>query len=372
MSDATGGSTADAADGYTVRPFDPDDVDALLDLYRDVFGGDPDREWFAWKYGENPYADGPPVVVADRDGALVGARPFFALPMRVAGEERLALQPADAMVHPDHRRRGLFTRMTERAIDRYRGEAAFFFNFPNPNSLPGNRKLGWEVVQDVPTCYRIQDPGALVGSAGDGRSALAAVLSAGARAYLRAREALAPDPAGITVSRHEAVPADRLAALYRERPPDGIHAARDAEFFEWRFGAAPGSYVTYVAERDGRPRAATIVGDGTHGDAPVAQLVEVLPLVTDDRTDAVVALLRAVLRDREDRAAVLAPAGPLPEGALAALGFHRRSGLLARFTDPTAHVVRTLEADDPSQTVAGLDVRDPDNWHISFAEIDNR
>lgn len=110
------------------------------------------------------------------------------------------------MVHPDHRRRGLFTRMTERAIDRYCGDAAYLFNFPNPNSLPSNRKLGWVVVQDVPTSYRIHDPGALMGSEGDEPNALAPVLSVGARVRLQARERLAPDQAEIIVHRHESIP----------------------------------------------------------------------------------------------------------------------------------------------------------------------
>lgn len=373
VSDTTAGSTVDdAADEYTIRRFDTAEVDAFLDLYRNVFDNDPDREWFAWKYGENPYSDGPSIVVAEQDGTLVGARPLFALPMQVSREERLALQPADAMVHPDHRRRGLFTRMTEHAIDRYRGDASFFFNFPNPNSLPGNRKLGWEVVQDVPTSYRIQDPGALMGSEGDERNTLTPVLSAGARVYLHARERFAPDPAEITVHRHETIPSERLAALYREHPPEGIHAIRDAAFFEWRFKAAPTDYVTYIAERDDGPRAAVIVDDGAHGGAPITQIVDALPLMGEDRKEAVVALLRDVLRERADRAAMLAPAGPLPDEALAALGFHRRSGILARFTAPTVHVARTLEADDPTQVVAGVDLLNPDNWRISFAEIDNR
>lgn len=56
-----------------------------------VFDNDLDRKRFAWKYGENPCFHGPSIVVAEHDGALVGARAFSVLPIQVSREERLAL-----------------------------------------------------------------------------------------------------------------------------------------------------------------------------------------------------------------------------------------------------------------------------------------
>ena len=107
MSQQVGDSTARS--DYGIRRFRPDDVDAFLELHRDAFGADHGREWFAWKYEENPYVYHVPVFVAERAGDLVGARPFFALELSVNDGRHLALQPCDTMIHPDHRQRGLST-----------------------------------------------------------------------------------------------------------------------------------------------------------------------------------------------------------------------------------------------------------------------
>jgi len=62
---------------YTIEPFDDADVGEFLDLHGRIFDPDHDRDWFAWKYADNPYVDPLPILVARRGGDLVGARPFF-------------------------------------------------------------------------------------------------------------------------------------------------------------------------------------------------------------------------------------------------------------------------------------------------------
>lgn len=148
---------------YTIREYRPEDRNELLSLHRETFGRPAfDEEWFAWKYENNPYTDSVPIVIAEHAGSIVGVRAFFAMAMCAGGDVRLALQPCDTMVQEDHRGRGLFTRMTEYAIKRYTDdEPAFFFNFPNEKSGPGNLKLGWRTV-GLPTHIRIQRPVAIL------------------------------------------------------------------------------------------------------------------------------------------------------------------------------------------------------------------
>ncbi|ELZ01477.1 hypothetical protein C482_06874 [Natrialba chahannaoensis JCM 10990] len=150
---------------YTVRPFRPSDRSAFLSLYERVFGQERDTEWFRWKFERNPYVDHVPIIVAERDGELVGARSFFAQPIRNGETVFPAFQPCDTMVHPDHQRQGLFDRMNELALERYVGQArdpAFCFNFPNEHSKQGNINYGWQDVGTVPMYYRPQDPGTVL------------------------------------------------------------------------------------------------------------------------------------------------------------------------------------------------------------------
>ncbi|OIB58368.1 GNAT family N-acetyltransferase [Natrialba sp. SSL1] len=146
---------------YTVRPFRPSDRSAFLSLYEAVFDRKRGTDWFRWKFERNPFVDHVPIIVAERDGELVGARSFFAQPIRNGETVFRAFQPCDTMVRSDHRRQGLFGRMNELALERYTGQAqnpAFCFNFPNEHSKQGNINHGWRDVGTVPMYYRPQDP----------------------------------------------------------------------------------------------------------------------------------------------------------------------------------------------------------------------
>lgn len=151
-------SPDDEDDPYVIRPYEPDDRDDFLELYDQVLG-DRNDEWFRWKYEDNPYSDHVPMIVATDEGRIVGTKPAFALELRIGEETYQGLQPADVMVHEDHRRRGLYSRTTERLKERYRDrEAALFFNFPNEATLSGSLKHGWQIVEEVQPTIASSDP----------------------------------------------------------------------------------------------------------------------------------------------------------------------------------------------------------------------
>lgn len=381
-------------DEYVVRPFEPDDEEAFRSLFEAVLGGRASAEWFDWKYRANPYADHVPVLLAEADGEVVGARAFFALELRADGRAFSALQPCDTMVRRDHRRRGLFTRMTEAAIDRYADEADYFFNFPNHLSLPGNLDLGWEVVAERATYYRVQDPSTwvadafsadsdegLVGTAESPGRLAEAVASAGrlvgrlgATAYLSVRDRLAPEETGVGCRWHDGVPAGLLGSLADAGAPRRIHVARDERFYDWRFENPRWNYETVVA-RDDSPTAALVVGRRTRRDGTtVAQLADVVPLAGGvDRERALSALLSAVVRRHADADLLLAPGDPLPTSLLSAYGFH--SDLrppLSWVSSPTVQVARPV-ADDGDWTVGEREraLTDARNWLLARCEQDS-
>lgn len=353
---------------YEIRPFEPGDVDGFRSLYATVMGERKGREWFDWKYGENPYADGVPAMVAVHDGTVVAARPFLALPMRVDGEREVALQPADTMVHPDHRRQGLFTRMTERSIERYGDDHPFFFNFPNERSRAGYRKLGWAVVSERESYYRIRNPRAVGRSRGDGaalRLAGAAVTPL-ARAYYGLRDRTAPESTEIEVET-AADPAATLAELAASPPPDRIHAARDEEFYRWRLGNPDWAYTASVAEREGEPEAAVVAGTATDSGVTTTRLLDVAPLEGAPK-DALAAAIGRIVADHAATDVFVAPPQGIPTGVLRAFGFHADSvPPLSRIASPTSHVVRALPED---RSTEGSPLADPDRWLLTFVEAD--
>jgi len=49
-------------------------------------------EWLAWEFLDNPYLPEAPIVVAETDGEIVGARPNLAFQMRAGDTYHTALQ----------------------------------------------------------------------------------------------------------------------------------------------------------------------------------------------------------------------------------------------------------------------------------------
>ncbi|MXR20358.1 GNAT family N-acetyltransferase, partial [Halobacterium bonnevillei] len=183
-------------DSYSTRWYEPGDRGAVLDLYADTFGGGGD-DWFDWKYVDNPRAAHVPILVAerDRDGAFAGARPQVPFRFRVGGEDVLGLRFGDTMVHPDHRRRGVFTQLVERALAHYAEmPTELCFNVPNDVARTGFLKAGGEVVAHLPSYYRVQRPGALADATANGGFAAATSRLGGpaVAGYLGVRDRLAP------------------------------------------------------------------------------------------------------------------------------------------------------------------------------------
>lgn len=356
--------------GYVVRSFRPDDLDEFLDLHSQIFGPDCGREWFDWKYEDNPYVDHVPIIVAEADDALAGARPLFALDMSVDGDRHLALQPGDTMVHPDHRRQGVFTRMTEAAIDRYSdGDPSFFFNFPNQQSGPGYLKLGWESVADQATYYRVQNPPTLLeqGSDASWASTVGRALGPLVGGYNRLSNARLGSPDEISVRRFESVPSDTMAALASNRGGDGIHVMRDEQFYDWRFDNPTWDYAAYVAERAGEPITGMVVGTTDEPGYTTTKVTDVAPLPREAPDDGLEALLRRLVSEYDDSDLLAAPPA-MSQSAVRRAGFHGDDRPpLSYVGDQTTHVVRTLTGE---WTVDGVDITDEANWRLTFSEQD--
>lgn len=359
---------------YRIREFEPDDEEAFLSLNAAAMGGRTDHEWFAWKYLDNPYLEGVQILLVEHeDGTLAGARPIFPLRVSIGGEHHTALVLADTMVHPDHRRQGIFRRMTERTLDRYRDDGhAMIFNFPNYRSRPLYLDSDWRQVEEWTTYYRVADPGRVANSRSDRMIFRLAGLIAGpiASAYhaLRERTATTVPSDDVTVRRETTPPVEELAALYRSNVPDEIHAVRDETFYAWRLDNPQWAYETYLAERDGEPVAAMITATAEHGGVITTRVADVVPLACDHLTGELAALLERILEDHDDTDLFGAPSGVVPESVLTDYGFLPDDAPpLNAIADVTIQVVRPF---DDNWEIEGLSVADPDNWRTTFLEVD--
>ncbi|MGB9964493.1 GNAT family N-acetyltransferase [Halobacterium hubeiense] len=362
---------------YTVRPAEPGDKDGFLDLYEATWGRARSDAWFDWRFRRDPYSPGVEMIVAEGEDGLVGAEPLLLMPLAVDGETVPARQPVDWIVHPDHRRQGVFTRMTEALLSTYADAAAVLFNFPNTELQPGLEKFDWRTVAEQQTRYRIQD---LTRAAGPslGTSTAAQLLSkAGTTALtaaLSVSDRLASTPDNVDVERVDGVAASAINEVYAETRPDAIHVPRERAFVAWRFGNPTWETTTYVATRAGRPVATLVVGVEVTATATVANLLDVQPMQTDpDRAGAFAAVLDAALD------AIGADADVVRTNATPFASVLRRRGflsgdsrLLDRFTPATTLAVRPLAASDGGVGDEALDAElfDGDSWALQLGDRD--
>lgn len=363
---------------YAIERLEDAGDERLRALDRVVWERERSAEWFRWKYAENPYLDHVPIFVAERDGEVVGARPFMALRLRAGSDSLLALQPADTMVHPEHRRQRVFTRMTQRALEFYESRGPeLFFNYPNRAAIGGYRKLGWKAVGPRQAYYRVQTPSTFVTSQVDGPAGrlLGEVATPIARRLYRLRSSLSAPPDGLDVELRDGADAALLASLYERRPPTELHAYRDREFYEWYCSSPAWKYTTAVAKRGTSIEAVLLIRRRTtDAGERVAQLADVAPLTGDDAwATAVSALVGAAVDHAADADLISAVGSAIPRDVLAshALYSANRTPLRQLRGVDSTFVVRPTDPSEPANwQVDGRSLTDPDSWRLTFCEHD--
>lgn len=356
----------------SVRTYHHADRDAFLDLYERVWGRERSAAWFDWRFEANPFGDGVQMVVAERDGQLIGAEPLLPFRLRVDGEDHRAYQPADWIVDPAYQQQGVFTRMTERTLDAY-DDAALAFNFPTDALLPGLAKFDWRVVGTRPMAYRIPRPSAALSVDEPFASAANAVFRVGDTVGQSLHRLLArlAGRADVRVEREPGVPTV-VSDLYADAPPDAFHVPRTDAFREWRFANPRWTTATYVASRAGAPVAAVVAALEPQADGRrVLRVLDVQPATArPNRKAALAAIYDELVSDARDVDVVRTPAAPLP-GALRR-GFVRDDAVgVSLASNATTHVVRPLPANgDRDWRLAGRSLTDPANWVLSLADQD--
>lgn len=325
--------------------------------------------WFDWKYDNNPYINHVPMFVSTYQGTVVGSRPLFALPIVINGNPGVALQPGDAMVHPDHRRQGLFSHMMEETIKKYSNDYPFYFTFPNTLSAPAHIKHGGRFVSERSSYYRVENPGNITRSRAslDPLRVLGKIGTPVAKGYYRLRDLTAAEESNVTVRTESEPPAEQLAALYRTAIPAEIHVRRDEQFYQWRLKNPGWEYTTYIADSETDPVAAIVTGTSVSPNATITKLTDIVPLKTQPNS-ALVSLVSQILTDHPETDLFVAPSQGFPESVLRSFGFHTDATFPMSFVmSQTTHVVRTLTN---CWEQYGRDLTDEKNWLLTFVEED--
>jgi GNAT superfamily N-acetyltransferase len=136
-------------DEYEIIPYRPEFTDQIVELQSHMWSPDLEKNaaFLKWKYDDNPYADKPIIYLALHAGQVVGMEGAFSTCWQIGQPSQMArcLLTADAVVHPDHRRRGLFEKITSAILEELSNSYYdyIFALTANPASSANFVKLGW-------------------------------------------------------------------------------------------------------------------------------------------------------------------------------------------------------------------------------------
>lgn len=93
---------------YSCRTFRDEDEKEVKQLIKNAFGSFLDGEFWYWKYKLNPNFDPSLVMVAEKDGIIIGCNHWLLKNFRLSPSlETKAILGADVAVHPDYRGKGV-------------------------------------------------------------------------------------------------------------------------------------------------------------------------------------------------------------------------------------------------------------------------
>jgi GNAT superfamily N-acetyltransferase len=241
---------------YEIVPFTPERRAAVLDLLAELWSRDAavNDAYMRWKYDANPYASGA-IHVALLDGDVVGVRGNCGCRW-IAGAGGGAIRvsmPADLVIAPQHRRRGLFHRLMDAPVTG--GASYLFVTSAGAATRLGLERMGWGSIGRIARLVLDQRTVDLHGRA-RGRP------FASFDRMLRWRRGRAGGGVGASATPRP----DEMADLIARLPADGrIRHVRDRTYFAWRFGnplshyrflflggARPEGYLVLQADAFGR------------------------------------------------------------------------------------------------------------------------
>lgn len=148
----------------SIRQATIDDRESVLQLLNHVFAQQQrstfvrGNKYWDWKYQNNPFGNSL-ITVAEFDNKIIGVDVLLPWEFSLENSVVKALQPCESAVHPDYRGKGIFTGMRTHGLKNAKmQDVDLLFNFPNPNSLPANLKLGWQYLGKINWWVKIIKP----------------------------------------------------------------------------------------------------------------------------------------------------------------------------------------------------------------------
>ncbi len=221
----------------TIIKYSSGNKEAALELLSHLWthlSTEDQKQLFEWRYEQNPYSDSPHIYLAITGKEVIAFRAFVMQPfVRSASKRLLTFTPADTIVHPKHRGKGLFKALNsffwEEMRDDLKEETIIFNLSSNDESTPANLKQGWQTTNgfkrfalkfSLPNfvitkflAHRKKEPG----------------LAFSKKYIIESGHALRPDAMALCAEKY--------------RNTDTFSHVRDTKYFKWRYALKMNNYM---------------------------------------------------------------------------------------------------------------------------------
>jgi len=128
------------------------DIPEILEVLKASLGETSSKkteEVWRYKHVDNPFGKSL-VLVALENEEIIGVRALMRWKWQLGKQVFSAFRAVDTATHPEHQGKGVFKKLTLKAIEIAKEQGDdFIFNTPNTQSLPGYLKMGWGEVDKL-------------------------------------------------------------------------------------------------------------------------------------------------------------------------------------------------------------------------------
>lgn len=141
-----------------ICPATSSDIPEIVQLLKMSLGESlmPKSEQFwRWKHEYNIFGPSKVIIAKEMD-QIVGVRAFMNWQWQNERKRILSVRAVDTATHPDFQGKGIFKKLTLRALEVAAAEGMdLVFNTPNASSKPGYLKMGWKEVGRIPLLFKV-------------------------------------------------------------------------------------------------------------------------------------------------------------------------------------------------------------------------
>lgn len=223
--------------GFVIRPYRPADALGVRSVLEATYGAEatPASTYDWWSFGFTRAISG--FMVAEVSGRVAGVQPMEIFPFVDGTNDLRGGMLTGVAVHPDFRRRGIFSELVKACeAEAWRQGAVFVTTMPNEKSRPGFLKMGYSDLGRRQLLMRPLSPGATGGK----MLPVLGQLAGGGGTMLQSLLKRVPSVPGYSVCETCTV-GEGIDALTQKHSVlfPGVRLQRTMAWWRWRFLESP-------------------------------------------------------------------------------------------------------------------------------------